>query len=123
MAPRDGALRECLRQWKLSGKEEPEEPSWEEKTLLGMYHRQIAEVADMSKSYQWLERAGLKDSTEALIMGAQEQALSARAIKAQLYHTRQDPRCKLCKEGPETVQHLTAGCKTLAGKAYMECYN
>ncbi|KAK7922367.1 hypothetical protein WMY93_009269 [Mugilogobius chulae] len=121
-APTDGVLSECLRQW---GTDEvlEEEPSWEDKPLHGMYHRNITEVADLKKSYQWLERAGLKDSTEALILAAQEQALSTRAIEAQIYHTRQDPRCRLCKEAPETVQHITAGCKMLAGKAYMERHN
>ena len=38
-------------------------------------HRQIEEVADIEKSYQWLDNAGLRDSTEALIMAAQEQGL------------------------------------------------
>ncbi|KAK7879105.1 hypothetical protein WMY93_034112 [Mugilogobius chulae] len=92
-APTDGVLSECLRQW---GTDEvlEEEPSWEDKPLHGMYHRNITEVADLKKSYQWLERAGLKDSTEALILAAQEQALSTRAIEAQIYHTRQDPRCR-----------------------------
>ncbi|KAK7877546.1 hypothetical protein WMY93_031734 [Mugilogobius chulae] len=84
----------------------------EDKSLHGMYHRNT-EVADLKKSYQWLERAGLKDSTEALILAAQEQALSTRTIEAQIYHTRQDPRCRLCKEAPEMVQHITAGCKML----------
>ncbi|XP_051924320.1 uncharacterized protein LOC127602290 [Hippocampus zosterae] len=88
-----------------------------------MYHRTITEVADLKKSHQWLERAGLKDSTEALILAAQEQALNTRAIEAQIYHTRQDPRCRLYKEAPETIQHITAGCKMLAGKAYMERHN
>ena len=89
----------------------------------GMYHRQIEEVADIKKSYQWLEKAGLKDSTEALIMAAQEQALSTRSIEVGIYHTRQDPRCRLCKDAPETVQHIIAGCKMQAGTAYMERHN
>ena len=72
-----------------------------------MYHQQIEDVADIEKSYQWLEKADLKDSTEALIMAAQEQALSTRSIEAGFYHTRQDPRCRLCKDAPETVQHMT----------------
>ena len=37
-----------------------------------MNHRQIAEVADIRKSYQWLEKAGLTESTETLILAAQE---------------------------------------------------
>ncbi|XP_051920732.1 uncharacterized protein LOC127600296 isoform X1 [Hippocampus zosterae] len=124
-APTDDVLRECLRQWGTEDEALEEGPSWEGKPLHGMYHRTITEVADLKKSYQWLERAGLKDSTEALILAAQEQALSTRAIEAQIYHTRQDPRCRcrLCKEAPETIQHITAGCKMLAGKAYMERHN
>ena len=121
-APTDDVLSECLRQWGTED-EVLEVPSWEDKPLHGMYHRNITEVAAIKKSYQWLDRAGLKDSTEALIMAAQEQALSTRAIEAQIYHTRQDPRCRLCKEANETIQHITAGCKMLAGKAYMECHN
>jgi len=39
---------------------------------------QIEEVADVEKCYQWLHKVGLKDGTEALIMAAQEQALSKR---------------------------------------------
>ena len=88
-----------------------------------MYHQQIEEVADIVKTYQWLEKAALKDSTEALIMAAQEQALNTRSIEARIYHSRQDPRCRLCKDAPETIQHITAGCKMLAGKAYMERHN
>ena len=80
-------------------------------------------MADIAKTYKWLEKAALKDSTEALIMAAQEQALNTRSIEARIYHNRQDPRCRLRKDAPETIQHITAGCKMLAGKAYMEHHN
>ena len=69
------------------GEEEEEELSWKDKPLHGMYHRQTEEVNDIEKSCQWLEKSGLKYSTEALIMAAQEQALSIRAIEAGVYHT------------------------------------
>ena len=78
-----------------------------------MDHCQIQEVADIGKTYQLLEKAGLKDGTEALIMTAQEQDLNT----VDIYHTRQDPRYRLCKDTPETVQPITAGWKILAGKA------
>lgn len=52
-----------------------------------------------------MERAKLKNSTEALIIIAQ-QALSARSIKAGVYHTRQDLRYRLCREAAEIVQHI-----------------
>ena len=100
--------------------EEPEGSSRTDKPLHGMYYRQIEEVADFGKSYQWVEKAGLKSSTEALIMAAQEQALNTRSIEARVCHTRQDPSCRLCKDAPKTVQHITAGWKMLAGKAHLE---
>ncbi|KAF7652694.1 hypothetical protein LDENG_00093610, partial [Lucifuga dentata] len=87
-------------------------------------------MAGIMKSYQWLEKwlkkwlcADLKDSTEALIMAAQEQVLSTRSIEAGVHHSRQDPWCRLCKDAPETVQHIVAGCKMLAGTAYTERHN
>ncbi|TWW61002.1 hypothetical protein D4764_05G0010920 [Takifugu flavidus] len=90
MAPSDPLLSECLRQQKPTKEEEPEGLSWKDKPMHGMYHRQIEEVADIEKTYQWLTKAGLKDSTEALLMAVQEQALSTRAIEARVYHTRQE---------------------------------
>lgn len=61
----------------------------------------------MEKFFQWLVGAVLKDSTESLIMAAQEWALNPRAIEAQ------DPRCRLCKEAPEIVDNITAVYKML----------
>ena len=33
-----------------------------------MYHYQFEEVADIKKCHHWLEKAGLKDTSEVLIM-------------------------------------------------------
>lgn len=49
-----------------------------------------------------------------MIMAAQEQALSPRAIEAGIVHTKPDPRCSLCREAPQ------AGSGMLAGTAEME---
>lgn len=38
--------------------------------LLDMYHCQYENLIDIRKSYQWLEKAGLKDITGALILTA-----------------------------------------------------
>lgn len=67
-----------------------------------MYHCQIEEVTDIKKSYQLLEKSGLRDSSEAQI-AAQKQELSTRSTEVGIYHTRQDPRGKLCKDAAETV--------------------
>lgn len=100
-----------------------EQSSWKNKPLHGKFHQQITKVADLSKTYQWLEKADLKDNTEALILAAQEQALKTRAIEAKIYKTRQDPKCRLCNEQDETIQHIISGCKQLAGTAYTERHN
>ena len=63
--------------------EEGEEPSWKDKPLHSMYHKQIEEVADIEKSYQWLEKTGLRDSTEALIMSAQALSTALRTGRTQ----------------------------------------
>lgn len=76
MAPKYQLLSEYLRQQKPNNAEEEDRPSWRDEPLHGMYHRQMEEVADIKKSYQSLKKAGLKDSTEALIMAAQEQVFS-----------------------------------------------
>ena len=56
--------QECLVQQKPSEEEEEEQsPLWKNKPLLRMYHWQTEEVACIEKTYQWLERAGFKDST------------------------------------------------------------
>jgi hypothetical protein len=111
-------------------KERPEEvrdnemeTTWQDKTLHGNYHQRVAKVADLQKTYQWLETSNLKDNTEALIVAAQEQALKTRAIEAKIYHTRQDPKCRRCHEHEETVQHIVSGCKQLVGTAYTERHN
>lgn len=39
------------------------EATWEDKSP---HHHQIEEVANIRKSYQWLENVAMKDSTEAL---------------------------------------------------------
>lgn len=75
MAPKDELLSEYFRRRKPDNAEEENRPSWKDKPLHGLYHRQIVEVADITKSYQWLEKAGLKDRTETLILAAQEQTL------------------------------------------------
>lgn len=43
----------------------------------------------------WLEKVGLKDSPETLIMTAEEHFLNTRSIEARVYCTRQDPSCIL----------------------------
>lgn len=61
-----------------------------------------------SEKYINVEKSYLKDSTEALIMAAREQGLSKRSKEAGVCYTRQEARCRLCKDASEIVQYITA---------------
>ena len=55
-------------------------------------------MADIKKTYQWLDKAVPGNRIRALIMAAEEQVLNTRWIEVCVYHTRQDPRYRLCKD-------------------------
>lgn len=67
-------------------------------------------VKDCQKVLPMAKKAGVKDSTEKLITAVQERALNTRASKAfGVSLTREDLRCRLCKDVPKTIQQITAG--------------
>ena len=49
--------------------------------------------------------------------------MNKRLLEAMASHIRQDPRCRLCKDAPEMVQHIRAGSNIQAGKVYLEHHN
>lgn len=98
-------LTECLRQQTQEKGGAKIGTVMEDRLLPGIYHRQIEEVADIKKSYQWLDKAGAKDSTKALILTEQELFLSTGLVEALVYYTRRDPICRLCRNAPETIQN------------------
>lgn len=107
-------LHQQDRQWGGTGQKLP----WTTKHLHGMYHRQIEETAGIKKSHQWLEKNTLEDCTEALIMAAQEEALSIRSIELGLYHSQQDQSYRLPKGAPETIWHIATWGKVQAGNEH-----
>lgn len=72
---------------------------------------QIKEWTDIEKIYKWLEKAGLKEATDSVIMAAQDQALNTSSKEDEVYLNRWDPRWRQRKEASEAVQNITAGCK------------
>ena len=63
----------------------------------------MSEVTDIAHTYQWLNKSNIKAITDALIMAAQDQVLNTRAVAHKIYHSVQDPGCRLCKQRAGTV--------------------
>ena len=90
--------------------------------LHGNFFRTRAAIPEVNttESNQWLETAHLRFETESLICAAQEQALATNNIKAKVWKMEKySPMCRLCKEQPETIAHIVAGCKHLAANKYL----
>ena len=51
-------------------------------------------------------------------MAAQEQAFNTKTVAKKIYHTVQDPRCRLCKQHAETVAYIISGCSKLTVTDY-----
>ena len=90
---------------------------WKEKALHGQHLRQTENIASRD-SWIWLTKGNLKKETEGLLMAAQDQALRTNLIKAKIDKSHDDPKCRMCKEGDESVTHIISQCKRLAQKEY-----
>ena len=79
----------------------------------GQYFKKQNETPeiDLKASHEWLEKAHLRFETESLICAAQEQALATNNAKACVWKKGHSPLCRLCKEHPETINHIVLGCK------------
>ena len=90
---------------------------WKEKALHGQHLRQTENIASKD-SWIWLANGNLKKETEGLLIAAQDQALRTNVIKAKIDKSRDDPKCRMCKEGDESVTHIISQCKKLAQTEY-----
>ena len=87
---------------------------YSQKALHGYFVRSRDKNVDELASSYWLTKGDLTFETEGLLIVAQDQALSTRALQ-QVYSGSGDTRCRLCNTQPETVEHLISGCSKLAG--------
>ncbi|XP_062829348.1 zinc finger protein with KRAB and SCAN domains 5 isoform X3 [Anolis carolinensis] len=97
--------------------------SWHNKTLHGKFLDKIEGKADKEKTWLWLTNGILKKETEGLIFAAQEQAIRTNAIKAKIEKSADDPKCRLCKEADETIDHILSCCKKIAQTDYKQRHN
>ena len=92
--------------------------TWYEKPLHGTWHKDMSVVAYMASTFLWLNKSEIRADTKALVMAAQTLALNTRSVTHKIYHTAQDPRCRLCKQHEETVAHIISCYSKLAETVY-----
>ena len=98
--------------------EENHKTKWKDKRMHGQYARDLERIADGANSWNWLHQQDLKKETEGLIIAAQDQALRTNMIKFSIDKTSPSPRCRLCHNRNETVDHILSGCEKLAQSEY-----
>ncbi|XP_062819964.1 uncharacterized protein LOC134294068 [Anolis carolinensis] len=97
--------------------------SWHNKTLHGKFLDKMEGKADKEKTWLWLTNGTLKKETEGLILAAQEQAIRTKAIQAKIEKSADDPKCRLCKETDETIDHILSCYKKIAQTDYKQRHN
>ena len=80
-----------------------------------LYRRQEQEC------HLWLKQR-LRPRKTASIMTVIEQMVETRGWKV-ARGLIEDDRCRLCREFSETIEHLLAGCKTIANSEYLSRHN
>ena len=91
--------------------------NWEEKLLHRQYPLRANNTdVDQKKICQWLRNSRLKAETELFILAAQDQRnYQANVMK--------DPRCRICNQYEENIDHLISRSPTLAPNEYLNRHN
>ena len=63
---------------------------------------------------------GHKGETKGLIIAAQDQSLATRSYHNKIIKDGTDPKCRMCNEFEETIDHIVAGCPVLANTEYIQ---
>ena len=94
---------------------------WKSKALHGQWPQLLTERSPDSSL--WLRRAHLKPVTEALICAAQDQAICTNWLGCHILGTVSSDLCRRCRQFPESIEHIVAGCPVLAQTIYLERHN
>ena len=76
----------------------------------------IIKTISHKKTWTWLRKGNFKRETESLLIAAQNNAIRANNIKAIIYKTQQNSKCKLFGDRDEMINHIISECSKLAQK-------
>ena len=71
-------------------------------------------------SFHWLQNAFLEPVTEALLVAAQDQALNTNWLSFNIHGTVSSDLCRRCRMFPKTIEHIIAGCPSIAQSIYLD---
>jgi hypothetical protein len=74
---------------------------------------------DKDKSLVWLCSLGRTGEVESLMTAAQDQAFNMRYHQRNIMKQPIDSKCRICCKAKEHIQHIVAGCTTLAPSEYL----
>lgn len=99
---------------------------WAQKALHGRhYHTMQSPQIDLGLSYQWLRVGTLFPETEGFLIAIQDQVIATNNYRKYIIKDNSivTDTCRKCHLAQETIDHVTSGCKILAGTEYTNRHN
>ena len=92
---------------------------WEGKPMHDQYPERVGKPdINQENTRQWL-KSGLKAETEGFIIAAQDQSLPTKLYQHSIIKNGSDPKCRMCHNCDESVDHIVSGCPVLAKDEYL----
>lgn len=104
---------------------EQKKEKWSRKALHGN-HYSIIQHSNIDKqlSYKWLTTGQLFPETEGFVLAIQDNVIATRNYRKYIINETIDTDvCRKCQQSRETIEHITGGCKLLAGTDYTDRHN
>ncbi|XP_064214079.1 uncharacterized protein LOC135266755 [Tribolium castaneum] len=95
---------------------------WQGKALHGKYPKAL-DSGHQTESTSWLTSGSLYGETEGFMCAIQDGVISTKNYKKCILKEDIDDHCRMCKTAPETIQHITSGCPTIAHTEYLKRHN
>nr|CAI5864221.1 unnamed protein product [Callosobruchus analis] len=100
--------------------------TWAQKVLHGKHRYHITQDhINEQLSYTWLQDGQLFPETEGFMLAIQDQVIATCNYKKCIIKDPSvaDDNCRKCHQQKETIDHITSGCRTLAGSEYIARHN
>ncbi|XP_075975709.1 uncharacterized protein LOC142976307 [Anticarsia gemmatalis] len=92
---------------------------WTQKSLHGRHRHDLCQQnVDKEASNAWLNRGELFPETEGFMIAIQDQVVETKNYRKYIIKNLNVDTCRKCNSSPETIQHITGACKTLAQNDY-----